>query len=157
MSYLVARFWAYEKDGHDWNFPVQTNYLHTLLSPYRSLTHNIKNGDKSNIESYTNNTLILDDSTSNEFLTVTLPGLCHTAQLTLNTTQILKKALSARAVYDYASSTGALFDDYGRECVEAFLSSVGFGYSAEVRTTAGQALGTVFDSICECSNESEGQ
>ncbi len=89
-----------------------------------------------------------DEDTGMESITVSLPGM-GVKKLVLNTSQIQEKSLAARAVYEHANSMGASFGPYARDCLDAFEPLIQFKYSAEVRATAAQALGPIFDSACE--------
>ena len=89
-----------------------------------------------------------DEDTGMQSFTVNLPGM-GVKKLTLNTTQIQEKSLAARALYEHANSMGAAFGPYANDCFDAFLPLLEFKYSTEVRATAAQALGPVFDSACE--------
>lgn len=95
-----------------------------------------------------------DEETGMETITVNLPGM-GMKKLVLNTTQIQEKSLAARAVYEHASSMGPAFGPYTSDCFQAFLPLLNFKYSAEVRSTAAQALGAIFDSACEFNVTSE--
>ena len=89
-----------------------------------------------------------DEDTGMETITLALPGM-GVKKLVLNTAQMQEKAQAARAVYEHANSMGAAFGPFAGDCVEAFLPLLQFKYSADVRATAAQALGPVFDSACE--------
>jgi len=96
-----------------------------------------------------------DSVTGTEHLTVSLPGI-GVKRLTLHTTQIQNKALACRAIYEHAASMGPSFAPYSTTCISALIPLVSFKYSAEVRTTAAQALGPVFESLCEATGENSG-
>jgi len=116
----------------------------------------VTSGNEAGLEATGRGDIEFDEDTGAESMTVSLPGVGIT-KLVLNTSQILEKALAARAVYEHANSMGASFGPYGEECIQAFLPLVNFKYSAEVRTTAAQALGPVFDSVCELALSSDAQ
>mmetsp|Transcript_27299 Transcript_27299/g.31798 ORF Transcript_27299/g.31798 Transcript_27299/m.31798 type:complete len:1305 (+) Transcript_27299:116-4030(+) len=91
-----------------------------------------------------------DEDTGTESITLALPGM-GVKKFVLNTTQIQEKSNAARAIYEHANAMGSCFGPYANECFEAFLPLLDFKYSAEVRATAAQALGPIFDSACEFS------
>lgn len=89
-----------------------------------------------------------DEDTGMETITMNLPGM-GVKKLSLNTTQMQEKALAARVVYEHAYAMGATFGQFASDCFEAFVPLLQFKYSAEVRATAAQALGQIFNSACE--------
>ncbi len=95
-----------------------------------------------------------DDEDGLHSVTVTLPGM-GAKKLTLNTSQIQDKILSARAVYEHASAMGAEFGPYINDCLEAFEPLLQFKYSSEVRATSAQALHPIFDAAFEFLESSD--
>ncbi len=82
-----------------------------------------------------------------ESMTVTLPGRGLT-KVIVNVSKIQAKALAARVVYELAISLESSFIPFAAPCFEAFLSLVDFPYASEVRCTAAQTLGAVFQATC---------
>lgn len=89
-----------------------------------------------------------DEDTGMQSITLNLPGM-GIKKLMLNTTQMQEKSQAARAVYEHANSLGASFGPYTKECLDAFLPLVSFNYSSDVRSTAAQAVGQIFDALCQ--------
>lgn len=87
-------------------------------------------------------------------MTVNLPGM-GIKKLVLNTSQIQEKSQAIRAIYEHASAMRSSFAPYSKDCIDALLPLVYFKYSPEVRTTAAQALGPIFDAACECIDVNE--
>lgn len=89
-----------------------------------------------------------DEETGMESITLNLPGV-GVKKMMLNTTQMQEKSQAARAIYEHAHSLGASFGPYTKECLDAFIPLVSFNYSSDVRSTAAQAVGRIFDSLCQ--------
>jgi hypothetical protein len=89
-----------------------------------------------------------NEETGMHSITLNLPGM-GIKKLVLNTTQMQEKSQAARAVYEHAHSLGASFGPYTKECLDAFLPLVSFNYSSDVRSTAAQAVGQIFDALCQ--------
>ena len=117
---------------------------HMLKKASEKADVSITDGDESTVGQESG----FDEDTGMESITISLPGL-GVKKMVLNTTQMQEKAQVARAIYEHANSMGATFGPYARECIEAFAPLITFQYAADVRSTAAQALGPVFDSACE--------
>jgi hypothetical protein len=94
----------------------------------------------------------IDDEQGTESRTIALPGRGFT-KVTINTTKIQEKAQAIRALYEHAKSMGAAFGPYAEQCMEALLPLVNVPYSSDVRSTAAQTLGAVFDASCLAGEE----
>lgn len=90
----------------------------------------------------------LDEDNGIETITISLPGL-GVKKMTLNTTQMQEKSQAARSIYEHANCMGANFGPFARDCIGTLIPLVQFKYAADVRTTAAQALGPIFESACE--------
>lgn len=94
----------------------------------------------------------IEDDQGIESRTIALPGRGFT-KVTINTTKIQEKAQAIRALYEHAKALGAAFGPYAEHCMEALLPLVNFPYSSDVRSTAAQTLGAVFDASCLAGEE----
>ena len=117
---------------------------HMLKKAREEADVSITDGDESTVGQESE----FDEDTGMESITINLPGM-GVKKMVLNTTQMQEKAQAARAVYEHASSMGAAFGPYAEECIESFVPLLQFKYAADVRSTAAQALGPVFDAACE--------
>ena len=117
---------------------------HILRKAKEEADVSITDGDESTVGQESE----FDDETGMESITIALPGM-GVKKLVLNTSQMQEKAQAARAVYEHSNAMGAAFGPFAGECIEAFLPLLHFKYAADVRATAAQALGPVFESACE--------
>lgn len=91
-----------------------------------------------------------------ESTTIALPGRGFT-KISINTTKIQEKAQAIRALYEHAKAMGAAFGPYyAEQCFEALIPLVHFPYSPDVRSTAAQTLGAVFEASCLAGEEGAG-
>lgn len=117
---------------------------HMLRKAVEKADVSITDGDESTVGQESE----FDEDTGMESITISLPGM-GVKKMVLNTTQMQEKSQVARAIYEHANSMGATFGPFARDCIEAFVPLLTFQYAADVRSTAAQALGPVFDSACE--------
>jgi hypothetical protein len=89
-----------------------------------------------------------DDGT----MTVAIPGRGF-QRITINTSVILEKATNNRIMFELTKALGATFGPRAQESIEVFLPLTKFAYSADVRSTAAQALSALFDSACAHAEE----
>ncbi len=85
-------------------------------------------------------------------MTVAIPGRGF-QRITINTSAILEKATNNRIMFELTKALGSTFGPRAQEAIEIFLPLTKFAYSADVRSTAAQALSALFDSACEYAEE----
>ncbi len=85
-------------------------------------------------------------------MTVAIPGRGF-QRITINTSAILEKATNNRIMFELTKALGSTFGPRAQESIEIFLPLTKFAYSADVRSTAAQALSALFDSACEYAEE----
>lgn len=85
-------------------------------------------------------------------ITVAVPGRGFT-RVTINTTSIQEKASANRSLYELSKALGPVFGPHARKSMEIFLPLVKFPYSADVRSTATQALSALMDCACSYGEE----
>ena len=85
-------------------------------------------------------------------MTVAIPGRGF-QRITINTTAILEKATNNRIMFELTKALGSNFGPKAQEAIEIFLPLTKFAYSADVRSTAAQALSALFDSACDYGEE----
>ena len=92
------------------------------------------------------------DESGEGTMTVAIPGRGF-QRITINTSAILEKATNNRIMFELTKALGAMFGSRANEAIEIFLPLTKFAYSADVRSTAAQALSALFDSACGYAEE----
>jgi len=92
------------------------------------------------------------DESGDGTMTVAIPGRGF-QRITINTSSILEKATNNRIMFELTKALGAMFGSRAHEAIEIFLPLTKFAYSADVRSTAAQALSALFDSACGYAEE----
>mmetsp|Transcript_26074 Transcript_26074/g.53613 ORF Transcript_26074/g.53613 Transcript_26074/m.53613 type:complete len:1200 (-) Transcript_26074:141-3740(-) len=85
-------------------------------------------------------------------MTVAIPGRGF-QRITINTSAILEKATNNRIMFELSKALGATFGPRVEKTMDIFLPLIKFPYSADVRSTAAQALSALFDSACAYAEE----
>jgi len=93
-----------------------------------------------------------NDNSDDGTMTVAIPGRGF-QRVTINTSAILEKATNNRIMFELTKALGATFGPRAQESIEVFLPLIKFAYSADVRSTAAQALSALFDSACAHAEE----
>lgn len=109
----------------------------------------IEEGNERGLESNNNNACNDGDDGT---MTVAIPGRGF-QRITINTSAILEKATNNRIMFELTKALGATFGPRAQESIEIFLPLTKFAYSADVRSTAAQALSALFDSACAYAEE----
>jgi hypothetical protein len=107
----------------------------------------IEEGNERGLE---NNTV--SDDGDDGTMTVAIPGRGF-QRITINTSAILEKATNNRIMFELTKALGSNFGPRAQESIEIFLPLTKFAYSADVRSTAAQALSALFDSACDYAEE----
>lgn len=85
-------------------------------------------------------------------MTVAIPGRGLT-QVSINTSKIQERAMATRAVYEHANALGASFGRYCQDSFNAFVPSLRYPYSSEIRSTAAQTLSAIYEASCALGEE----
>eukprot|EP00536_Pseudo-nitzschia_multiseries_P016082 jgi/Psemu1/292348/fgenesh1_pg.1016_\ len=109
----------------------------------------IEEGNESGLQSDTRNSTDIDDDGT---MTVAIPGRGF-QRITINTSAILEKATNNRIMFELTKALGPAFGPRVQESIDTFLPLTKFAYSADVRSTAAQALSALFDSACAYGEE----
>jgi len=109
----------------------------------------IEEGNERGLENDNNNACNDGDDGT---MTVAIPGRGF-QRITINTSAILEKATNNRIMFELTKALGATFGPRAQESIEIFLPLTKFAYSADVRSTAAQALSALFDSACAHAEE----
>lgn len=108
----------------------------------------IEEGNERGLENNNNVCRDGDDGT----MTVAIPGRGF-QRITINTSAILEKATNNRIMFELTKALGSTFGPRAQASIEIFLPLTKFAYSADVRSTAAQALSALFDSACAHAEE----
>jgi len=109
----------------------------------------IEEGNERGMEN--NNTNTWDESDDGT-MTVAIPGRGF-QRISINTSAILEKATNNRIMFELTKALGSAFGARAQESLEIFLPLIKFAYSADVRSTAAQAVSALFDSACAQAEE----
>jgi len=109
----------------------------------------IEEGNESGLQ---NNSTASTDIDDDGTMTVAIPGRGF-QRITINTSAILEKATNNRIMFELAKALGPAFGPRVQESIDTFLPLTKFAYSADVRSTAAQALSALFDSACAYGEE----